>query len=75
MRITALALATLAALVGVNAEESALADAPAEVAPANATANAATPAITDSAVEEAVFEPNTVVQKHIGGDLITLSVL
>jgi len=46
----------------------------AEEAAAPALADAA-PALTDAAVEEAAFEPNTIVQKHIGGDLLTLSVL
>ncbi len=60
MRLSLATLATLAMALVVKAEETALA--------ANAT-------ITDAAVEEAAFEPNTIVNKHIGGDLLVLSVL
>ena len=74
MRLSLALVATLALTAMAVAEESALADAPAEAgaAPANATAAAA---VTDAAVEEEAFEPNTIVQKHIGGDVLTLSVL
>jgi hypothetical protein len=68
MRLSLTVLATLALAIAAKAEKPALADVAAAAAP-NATAP-----ITDAAVEEA-FEPNTIVQKHIGGDLLVLSVL
>lgn len=64
-------LTTLAALA--IAEEAAAPATPAETTAAAATAGSEAP--TDDAVEEAAFEPNTIAQKHIGGDVLVLSVL
>ena len=60
MRLSLTVLATLALAIAAKSEKPFLADVAAAAAP--------------NAVEEA-FEPNTIVQKHIGGDLLVLSVL
>jgi len=79
MRVSLALVAALALVAGAHlahAQEAAAApaaEAPAaEVAPAP-EAGAAAPAAAAPADEEP-FVPNTIVQKHIGGDVLVLSV-
>lgn len=69
MRLPTVCLITLLLAAGAHAAEEPAAAAPAE------TPAAAAAAPTATVVEEEPFAPNTIVQKHIGGDVLVLSVL
>ena len=73
-RLSLTFLAVLALTAAAAAEEATPTLADAAPVEANATASGAG-ALTDAAVEEEAFEPNTIVGKHIGGDVLVLSVL